>query len=99
MEAPPETKTPVGTKRSSGWWLLIVWPLVILLLYVLSFGPVFLLFSKGSLSPRNKFIFNLYHPLFWAHARTPLRKPLGMYLHLWVPQIFDKNGDHVDKDK
>jgi hypothetical protein len=39
------------------------------------------------------FLDGFYTPIEWAYAFTPLRKPLGMYFHLWVPEVFDKNGN------
>jgi hypothetical protein len=93
METPPEPTPPVGTKRSFFWIFFILSPGMILLLYVLSYGPVLMMVGKGRIMPNNQFVTKLYQPLIWAYDETPLHKPLGLYLHLWVPQWFDKNGN------
>ena len=99
MEAPPEPTPPVGTKRSSGWWVFIVWPLVILVLYALSFGPVVMMVQKGIIRRHYQRVYVLYEPVMWAYEETPLQKPLGMYFHLWAPELFDKHGDPVGLSK
>jgi hypothetical protein len=94
MEKPAETTTP-KEKRSINWGALILWPVVILILYVLSWGPVIMMIEKGHISSTNEFLRMFYRPLGWAYAETPLHKPLGMYFHLWAPQYFDKKGDKL----
>jgi hypothetical protein len=113
MEKPAETATPgpvapttAGVGKHSIYWGFIVWPVAILLLYVLSFGPVMRFGSLMLLtvtrnnkscfytSPRRDgFLARFYAPLGWAYNETPLHKPLGMYMHLWIPGAFDKNGE------
>ena len=102
-----ETVTPSERKHSINWGALILWPVVILLLYVLSFGPVMRFGSVVMLevvtqntksyiyisAQRNRFWGEFYAPLGWAYNETPLHKPLGMYMHLWTPTGFNKNGD------
>ena len=92
MDEQAETATPKDEKHSINWGAIIVWPFVILILYVLSWGPVVRLGDKGYISPNNKVIWKFYAPLDWASNNTPLQRPLGMYLHLWVPKYYDKNG-------
>ena len=46
-----------------------------------------------NLGQRNGFLGKFYAPLYWAYNETPLHKPLGMYMHLWVPIAFKKNGE------
>jgi hypothetical protein len=94
MEAQPQITTPVEEKHSNCWTGFIVWPLVILVLYALSWGPVMKMYLKGSISADNDFVYEFYAPLVWATANTPLKKPLRMYLHLWLPQGVNKNGDY-----
>jgi hypothetical protein len=79
-------------KHSVTWTGFIVWPFVILILYVLSYGPVTTLVDKGRISVPNVPLATFYMPLQWAYERTPFEKPLGMYMHLWSPKYFDKNG-------
>ena len=80
-------------KDSHSWTGWIVWPVGILVLYVLSVGPAVMMEEKGMISKDNGFLLKLYSPLGWAYENTPLHKPLGMYLHLWSSKYFDKNGE------
>jgi hypothetical protein len=60
----------------------------------LSFGPVMRFLWSEELfpteTPSNKIIWVVYKPWWWTYYHTPLRKPLAMYLHLLVPEIFNK---------
>ena len=94
MEEPAETREE--TKHSGGFGIYALWAGVVLLLYVLSAGPLQLLVAKGIWQRRSIGNFSLesiYDPLIWAYDETPLHKPLGMYMHLWCPGGWDKNGD------
>ncbi|HZQ47035.1 MAG TPA: hypothetical protein VFC07_08490 [Verrucomicrobiae bacterium] len=91
MGKPAESTKQLEEKHSINWGF-VVWPLVILFLYVLSYGPILVMLDKGHLSRDNKLL-QVYGPLGWAYENTPLQKPLGMYLHLWGPESFDKNGE------
>ncbi len=91
MEKPAEPATSIEGKHSINWGF-ILWPLVILILYVLSFGPIMLMMDKGRISSNSKLEQKIYKPWFWAYHNTPLHKPMGMYLHLWTPHLFDKDG-------
>lgn len=91
MERLAETTTPNEEKHSKSLPGFIVWPFVILILYVLSVGPVEMMEDKGRISHNNPML-RIYEPLAWAYMKTPFHKPLGMYLHLWSKH-FDKNGD------
>ncbi len=93
MEKPAETTAAKDEKRSAFLPGFIVWPVVILLLYVLSIGPIWMLVVKKRIPPFNEFMDTLYAPIEWAYGQAPLHKPLGMYFHLWVPTIVDKDGD------
>jgi hypothetical protein len=93
MEAPPEPTQPAGRKRFFFWTYFVGTPVMIVLLYFLSFGPVYMMWSKRKISHTNQFVNKLYTPLAWAYQKTPLHKPLGLYLHLWAPDDFDQNGD------
>jgi hypothetical protein len=91
MDAPPGITAPTE-RKSRDWPSLILWPFAILLLYVLSAGPVAMLNSRAVISDNN-FVEVFYCPVIWAYMDTPLHKPLGMYLHLWDPGRFDNDGD------
>jgi hypothetical protein len=101
MEKPAETITPDKAKHSINWGALILWPVVILLLYVLSFGPVVRTWDNTPFDSPNPSMFKFYSPVEWTYENTPLHRPLGMYLHLWDPAMYDKNGNErmVDLSK
>jgi len=84
---------PIEEKFSFNWRLFILWPVMILLLYVLSNGPIQLMREKGSIQADNKLVLDFYRPLDWAHDYTSLHRLLGMYFHWWVPDWYDKDGD------
>lgn len=82
-------------KKSTGVMGLLGWLGMILVVYVLSAGPVVRMFDKGMIplnSKEEKFLQRFYRPLDWAYSKTPLHKPLGMYGHLWSDK-FDSNGE------
>lgn len=89
---PLEGSTPNKEKHSFSWTGFVVWSFVVLVLYVLSVGPVMMMFDKGRISPKYEFLEKFYLPLEWAYENTLFHKPFGMYLHLWSKR-FDKNGD------
>jgi glycosyltransferase involved in cell wall biosynthesis len=73
-------------------------PLAAILIYFLSFGPLRMALTglqspaaKASALERVQEI--VYFPWTLAYTRTWLHQPLGKYMHLWCPQIFDKKGD------
>jgi len=78
MDAQPETMTASEEKNSFNWRVFILWPFLVLLLYVLSVGPVMMMVRKGRISPKSGFVNRFYQPLNWAYQKTPLHKPLGM---------------------
>jgi hypothetical protein len=88
---------PETSSRGVGWgW--VFWPGVLLLLYVLSTGPVWVVYDKWLFrhpgSPLVwRFLGFVYLPVRWAYQVTPLHKPLGVYWHLWVPEWYDSKGD------
>ena len=97
MEEPTQTAPPSAEKRTALWVKLLLWSFVILLLYVLSFGPFLALAQPGPAPPDHRHRLNhfervLYRPWFWTYDQTPLQKPMGIYMHWWTPEIFDKHG-------
>jgi hypothetical protein len=89
MEDKPETTT-VG-KNSFNWWAWILWPFIIVLLYLLSHGPISR--AVGAHSRHERFLDAIYAPWMLVYAMTPLHRPLGLYMHFWMPEYFDKNGE------
>jgi hypothetical protein len=93
MERPAETTTPDKTKHSINLGALILWPVVFLLFYALSFGPVVRMWDNTPFDSPNPIMFKFYSPVEWTYENTALHTPLGMYLHLWDPAMYDKNGN------
>ena len=75
----PETKA----KPSRGLGSYVVWAVVVVMVYVLSFGPVRALYGYHIMT-REVEIF--YKPVRCAASDTPLRKPLEFYFQLWDPK-------------
>jgi hypothetical protein len=89
-------KTKSEEKRSGGFGWYGLWAGVIVLLYILSIGPYAMweehMASKGlSVGSFNV----LYIPWWWIYEKTPFHRPLGLYMHLWVPLQFDKQGKPI----
>ena len=58
--------------------------LVLLLLYVLSAGPVAALIDRSSSPQAEALAEAVYAPLIWLHDNTFLETPLDAYIELWV---------------
>ena len=95
MDKEPEFAAEPEDKHSFSWRMIILWLFVILLLYVLSIGPVLRMVTKSKISYPSKFLIAFYMPLNWAYETKTFHKPLGTYLHLWVPERLDKNGNEL----
>lgn len=77
-------------------WVWLCWLGAILVLYVLSSGPVLKLVDKKLIrrnTPPYETFTRVYSPLAWARDHTFLRRPLGMYWHLWAAERFDSKGN------
>lgn len=71
-----------------------MWLGAILITYVLSSGPAMLMLEKGMINYNSRSVAGLYFvPFRWAYEDTPLKRPLGMYWHLWAPQMWDRQGE------
>ena len=55
----------------------------VLFLYALSIGPAVWIVQSRSTSGST--LRQVYAPLIWTCAHTPLRYPMGWYLDLWDP--------------
>ena len=91
-----------GAERSSRGvgWVWLCWLAVMVVLYVLSIGPVMMLTVNRNISnphPVAQFCFIVYAPVEWAYAKTLLHKPIGLYYHLWVPDVIDSQGNIIRK--
>lgn len=93
MDGKKDAKIPEKPEKSFPWRGFVLWPFVIMLIYLLSFGPVKKLCNAHY--PAGWFghaIETIYVPWYWVYDHTPLHKPLGSYMHFWAPQDFDKYG-------
>ena len=92
---------PEPSSRGAIWeWLC--WLGVVLVLYLLSTGPVTMMAGKkltGRGSPLWSAVAIVYRPVRWAYEETPLGKPLGRYWHLWAPEWYDSEGNPRPKYK
>ncbi len=67
--------------RSSGCLTRL---LMLLLLYVLSFGPIQALYSSNRLEgPFPQALTTFYKPVNWLYEQTPLGKPMRAYDDWW----------------
>ena len=78
-------------------WVWLCWLPVIVALYLLSLGPVMMMLQNRVISPSMPtitFIMTFYYPIDWAGNKIPmLKRPIGMYLHLWAPKLIDSKGN------
>ena len=84
----PETEA----KPSRGLGRYVAWGFLVVASYILSAGPVERIRGGVFTAYCGQVIFKFYAPWRWAYIHTPLQRPLGMYLHLWRPEIWDRHG-------
>jgi hypothetical protein len=91
--------TGIAAQNSRGLAGYILWSLVAVMVYVLGSGPLLALEKRALInydcskaSPRVVKAVRLGHaiytPLFWAYWNTSLRKPIGVYWHVWFPECY-----------
>ena len=69
-----------GRTSYAGW---AFGPILLVLLYVSSVGPVAAITQKTS-GPRGGVVIRqIYAPLIWLHQHTVLKKPLEVYVGFW----------------
>ncbi|QDU40574.1 hypothetical protein Mal4_49320 [Maioricimonas rarisocia] len=71
--------------RRGDWWMcgfswLLALPMIVIL-YVLSIGPVVCIAEKTGIN--QKPLRTFYMPVVWLHEETPLREPLDKWGELW----------------
>src|SRR5262245_57269326 len=97
MAGEKETPRREREARSFPWRGLLLWPFVILLIYLLSLGPVWKFLKRASVPNASSVVGTvlkgIYWPWGWVYLHTPLRKPLGLYMHVWAPDDFDAKGE------
>jgi hypothetical protein len=91
------TEPTAESKRSRGFARYVVGPFVIIAIYFLLPGPLAVVHRKGLLNSRTVggALFAIYWPWRWTYEYTPLRKPLGVYMHFWDPANFEKDGRFI----
>lgn len=91
---------PQPRLRGDGW-LWLCWLGVAVTLYVLSLGPVMTMVQNRFISlgsPTHEALGTFYQPVEWTNRKIPLLEhPIGVYLHLWAPKIFDRKGDRISQ--
>jgi hypothetical protein len=99
MSEPAAPAPEIEAKPSRGLGSYVVWVFVLVMVYVLGSGPLRLLGKKGALggpySPVHNAVVFIYRPVDWAYRHTPLQRPLGMYWHLWRPDMYQRSGKLV----
>ena len=77
----------------------LCWLAVIVMLYVLSLGPVMLMVQNKSFAPGSRtfgVLYTFYQPIELTARKIPVvAHSIGMYLHLWVPKMFDRKGNRI----
>jgi hypothetical protein len=77
-------------------WVILCWLGVVVMFYVLSSGPFWLLAGKKIIlvgTPGFRVGLIVYLPLYRASKGTFFHKPLIMYWHLWAPMVCDTKGN------
>ena len=73
-------------KSFRSYWGFVLWPAAVIVIYVLSIGPVALLVDRGLVSGEALVI---YWPLLGAIDQSSLDKAFYRYIGLWVPEPSD----------
>jgi len=87
---PEEPTTEEKSYRS--YWGFVLWPLAVIVFYALSAAPASLVYKKG-IFPQE--LVNVYRPLELALFTTHLERPFFMYMHLWRPDMYNRDGTVV----
>jgi hypothetical protein len=85
LEMTPDS-TASEEKGGRSYWGFVIWPVVAVMVYVLSIGPVAFLIDKGLVSGEALVI---YWPLQGAIEQSHLHKPFYKYVGLWVSHPSD----------
>ena len=76
-------------KSSRSYWGFVLWPVAVIVFYVLSVGPVWCLHENDLIGMK---VSNLWAPVWRAVDGTPLQKPVVGYV-LWWKERF--HGDNL----
>jgi hypothetical protein len=91
-----ETQGELENRSRGAVWAWFAWLGGILFLYFLRTGPVVMMEGRKIIregSPTERFCIIVHAPVRWAQDETLLSKPLGLYWHLWAPNLFNSHGD------
>ena len=98
MPEPAENAPETESKKSRGLGGYIVWGFLMVMLDFLSAGPVAWMMVKrilGTSTSQKKVLNFVYTPWSHVYEKSFLHKPLGIYMNLWCPDQFNKNGDYL----
>jgi hypothetical protein len=75
----------------------VAWMFGVALVYILVAAPVLKMTLRMWTAPAQPPVVMraFYTPVGWLYGHTPLRKPIGMYNHLWLPELFDVRGEFI----
>jgi hypothetical protein len=82
-------ETTTEEKSSRSYRGFVLWPYVIVVLYALSYGPALLLIDKSIIDPK---WLSVYRPLWFTLDAIHLDRPFGVYMHLWCPSLYRRDG-------
>jgi hypothetical protein len=88
MEMTPD-ETTTEEKSGRSYWGFVIWPVVAVMVYVLSSGPLMLAMHKRLIGP---WALCIHRPLKDVIDYTPLDKAYYMYIHFWIPDVMDIHG-------
>jgi len=82
-------------KRSRGFAGYVLLGFGIVVTYFLSAGPAALMSWNGVFASVGvgRVVSGFYTPWRLTYLHTPLHKPIGIYMHLWNPNLYDEKGN------
>ena len=81
---PAGDNAPSDSHRRGGWSGYVLWPLLLLVLYLLSIGPVAKYYHDRKVNTPPRAVFAFYSPITWAYTSVPgFNSWLEWYLKVW----------------
>jgi len=102
MDEPNRPAEPTAeAKRTRGFAGYLVWLFVSVVLYFLSAGPAALMSWNGIFTSLGiyRVVSGFYTPWRLTYLHTPFHKPIGIYMHLWNPNLYDEKGNVNPRQK
>jgi len=84
-----QDSTTSEEKSSRSYWGFVLWPVAVIVLYVLSAGPVAFAVGKRFIDWR---CLRIYRPVAEAFEGTGFERPFGMYLNMWSRDWYRNDG-------